>query len=860
MKLFWLLSFQTIKSRPMRSILSMLGIMIGVAGILSLGISNQAAMSSIKSLFEQSSGKSDLMVSPASGEQGFSESVLSKVANIAGIQYAAALVKVNTILADQQQPDSLQISFFGSSNNSMLLYGIDPALDFTIRDYKVTQGRFLDPNQGNFEIVLVENLAEEEDISLGDRIKILSPNGIERFKVVGLIAREGVGQTNNGNFGVIHLGSAQKAFNRNGVYDQLDILLQSSIEGAQLETKRLEIQKRLGDDLAVTYPAGQGQRMSQMLSNYQIGLNFLSAIALFVGAFLIYNSFTMTIVERTREYGMLRTIGMSKQQVIRAVLFESLIMGIVGSLLGIIVGIFGARQLAGLLSTLLNMDLTTGMEVPVGLVFLSLLVGIGVTVLSALIPALQAGKISPIAALRIRGLKKDGWLVRKGGIIGAAMLLISSVLLIWNPIPNDPLFRIGSMTVFLMFTGVTLIIPSTLTWWQKASYALMKRIYGSSGIIGNRNLERAKSRTTLTVTALLVGVAMIIIVQAMTSSFAVDLKAWINAYMGGDLYITSYVPLRSEVSRQLGSIEGVVAAAPVHYQNVELMLPDRTFEKLTFMAVDPSTYTKATSFVFTGANGDSQQALTQLNQGDSMFVSSVLSEKFGYQPGDKIVLKTPAGLKEFNVAGVVVDFYNQGMVITGNWQDMRRYFRVNEISTILIKVQDSVSVETISDTIENLYGKRYHLSIEANTSVKETIFNLMDQAFSMFDLMAVLAVIVSSLGIINTLTMNVLERTREIGMLRAIGMSRKQVRQMILAEAGLMGIIGGILGLLFGIFLSKIFLTGMTAMSGYKLDLIIPLGGVITGLVVSILISQLAALQPANRANKTNILDAIHYE
>ena len=224
------------------------------------------------------------------------------------------------------------------------------------------------------------------------------------------------------------------------------------------------------------------------------------------------------------------------------------------------------------------------------------------------------------------------------------------------------------------------------------------------------------------------------------------------------------------------------------------------------------------------------------------------------------MLKTPAGLKEFNVAGVVVDFYNQGMVITGNWQDMRRYFRVDEISTILIKVQDSGSVETISDTIENLYGKRYRLSIEANTSVKETIFNLMDQAFSMFDLMAVLAVIVSSLGIINTLTMNVLERTREIGMLRAIGMTRKQVRQMILAEAGLMGIIGGILGLLFGIFLSKIFLTGMTAMSGYKLDLIIPLGGVITGLVVSILISQLAALQPANRANKTNILDAIHYE
>lgn len=844
----------------MRSILSMLSIMIGVAGILALSISNEAAMASITALFEQSSGRSDLMITAASGDNGFSSNILRVVSNIAGVRSISPIVKVNTAFPDQQNEEALQVSFFNTAQAGLLLFGIQPDLDLIIRDYKITEGRFLNPDSDNLEIILVENLANDNKIQVGDRVKLLSPNGLETFKVVGLIAREGVGQTNNGNFGVIHLLTAQKVFNRKDVFDQLDIMLQDHIEGNRVEEKRLEIQKRIGTDHAVTYPAGQGQRMSQMLSNYQIGLNFLSAIALFVGAFLIYNAFTMTVVERTYEYGMLRTIGMSKRQVTSTVLFDSVLLGLVGSLLGVAVGILGARGLASLMGNLLGTDLVGTMSVPIGSLFMSLVIGMGVTVVSALLPAIKAGKISPIAALRIRGLKKEGFFSKWGGLIGAALLLISTVLLIWNPIPDDPLFRVGSMTVFLMFTGVTLIIPATLQWWQKATQTIMKKVYGNSGLIGNRNLERSKSRTTLTVTALLVGVAMILIVRAMTSSFAADLKVWINAYMGGDLYVSSSVPLRSELARQLGSIDGVEAATPVHYQSVELQLPNNTQENLTYMAVDPATYTRVTSFVFSGDETNAEQALSQLNAGGTVFVSSVLSEKFGYRAGDQIVLKTPSGLRSFDIGGVVVDFYNQGLVITGNWQDMRRYFRANEVSTILIKVQDEQTISNVQSTIDALYGKRYQLSIEANTAVKERIFNLMDQAFIMFDMMAVLAVIVASLGIVNTLTMNVMERTREIGMLRAIGMTQQQVRQMILAEAGLMGIMGGLLGLVFGIFLSRIFLFGMTAMSGYKIDLVIPIAGIITGLIVSLVISQLAALQPAKRAATINILDAIHYE
>ncbi len=193
------------------------------------------------------------------------------------------------------------------------------------RDYSITQGQFLSGLNDTYEIVLVETYAEDNSISVGEKIRILTPNGIEELTVVGLMEKRGPGLTNNGSFGIIPIETAQKMFNKLSKFDQLDILLNPTIDNSQTEDIRLALQKRLGDMVSVTYPAGQGERMTQMLSNYQIGLNFLSGIALFVGAFLIYNTFAMTVVERTREFGMLRTIGMTRRQIIGQVLLEAIL-------------------------------------------------------------------------------------------------------------------------------------------------------------------------------------------------------------------------------------------------------------------------------------------------------------------------------------------------------------------------------------------------------------------------------------------------------------------------------------------------------------------------------------------------------
>jgi putative ABC transport system permease protein len=414
--------------------------------------------------------------------------------------------------------------------------------------------------------------------------------------------------------------------------------------------------------------------------------------------------------------------------------------------------------------------------------------------------------------------------------------------------------------VFSLFLGAMLVIPVSINAWERIARRPFQFLYGSGGQIGARNLQRARMRTMLTTAALLVGVSMIIIIRGMTSSFAADLKDWMNAYIGGDLYINSSVPMRRELQQRFESLDSVDTAAPIRYLNVSMKFANGSEEQINFMAVDPEAYNRVTNFVFSDPKTDSQKASADLMGGNSVFISSVLAEKYGLAAGDSIYLQTRSGLRPFTISAVIVDFFNQGLVVTGSWTDMRRYYRTNEASTFLLKVKGGHNVPEVLDQIDALYGKRYRLILESNQSIKIRALALMDQSFRMFDVLGIIAVLVAALGVVNTLSMSVIERTREIGMLRSIGMTRWQVVKMILAEGLLLGLIGGFLGILFGVLLTRIFLLSMAAMSGYQLNPIIPVDSLGAGLFIALVISQLAAVLPALRAGRTPVLEAIHYE
>lgn len=854
-------TLRSLWARPARTLLTTFGVVLGVAVILAIRITNLSTLDSISTIFDEASGKADLIViSPEAGSNGFAEGVVRQVETIQDVEAAIPSVQAHTMLADEVPPSQVEVSFFGAVSGGLLVYGIDPALDQEAREYKLVEGRFLLSDLGAYEIVLVEEYALDRKIRVGSDVSILTSQGVETLRVVGLMSREGPGQLNNGAFGVVPLRAAQEIFGRVGDLDQIDIVAAPRVSSAAgLDMLKMTVQGHLGDDYRVIYPATQGRRVTQMLDVYQMGLQSFSAIALFVGMFLIYNAFSMTVVERTREIGMLRTVGMTKRQVMRQILTEAGILGVCGSALGVGTGILLSRGLIRVTELLFAQEVKH-IQVPTDGLMTSVLVGFFVTLVAAGLPAWHAGRISPLEALRIRGSVRDGWFVKRGWVLGVALLILSYLLLYRNPFPPAVAFQTGSAAIFTLFLGATLVIPATVGPWEWLARPGIHGVYGDEGRLGSRNLQRAKMRTALTVAALMVSVAMIIGVRAMTEAFEHDIQAWIDVYIGGDLYVYSSVPMRTDLGRRLEAVEGVAAVTPIRYFDVSRVKPGDADESLVFTAIDPLSYKRVTSFVFAPNQGDAEVLWSQLEAGDAVFISSALSELHGLEQGDTVRLGTRRGEVDFEIAAVVVDYYNHGNVIEGSRRDMRRYFRLQDVSVFLLKLEPGYAPEHVKEHISRIYGERHHLTIESNQAIRSRALDLTSQAFSLFDVLGLISMIVAALGVVNTLSMNVLERTQEIGMLRGIGMTRSQVRKMILAESGMMGLIGGVFGLVFGLFLSRVFLMSIEFMQGYQLTYVLPTEGILIGLLIALVVSQLAALWPARRAARITIIEAIQCE
>jgi putative ABC transport system permease protein len=389
---------------------------------------------------------------------------------------------------------------------------------------------------------------------------------------------------------------------------------------------------------------------------------------------------------------------------------------------------------------------------------------------------------------------------------------------------------------------------------------VVKWIYGNVGSLGSRNIRRSRQRTTLTVAALMIGVSMVIMVRGLTYSFKADLMEWIDSYLGGDILVTSSIPLRIDLVNKIGSINGVEAVTPIRFLDVKWLTPDGENVMINFMGFDPVSYLEVTSFVFSDETTDAESVVRQLQQEEAVMVSSIISERYGLDAGDTIDLRTKSGLHAFKIAAVVIDYYNQGMSIQGSWNIMRRYFRTNTATAFLVNVAEGYSDTEVLERIDQAYGQRNQLILESNMSLRQRTLRLVDQIFSFFDITSLIAVVVASFGVVNTLTMSVLERMQEIGMLRAIGMSRAQVVKMVLAEAILIGFIGDVVGFVAGILLGQVLVIGMGTMSGYELSFAMPSGDVLPILVITLIISQIAAVFPARRAARVKILEAVHYE
>ncbi|TAK13470.1 MAG: ABC transporter permease [Anaerolineae bacterium] len=863
-------ALRNMRQRMGRTLLTGLGIALGVAVVLSIEITNVSTLDTINTVFNLAAGEANLLVSTDNLLAGMGETLpeelVDRMAAFEEVELATPTLRVNTLLASEASEWELEIGFTGAAAGTILqLYGVDVVRDPELRVYKFTAGRL--PSPDAYEAVLPADYAAEKDLALGDDLVLLVPgSGVARLEVVGLLASEGVALFNNGVVAVAPLSVVQELFNHRGEIDEVGLKIVPAIasDPDALDALKDRLEERVGRNARVIYPAARGQLVSRMLASFQAGLQLFSGIAIFVGTFLIYNTFSMTVVERTREIGMMRAIGMNRWHVLGLVMVEASILAVAGSAVGLVFGVVQARALMLVTGAFLAAGDAVITVTPQALLQ-SLFVGIVITLGAALFPAYQATRISPLEALRARA--QTGEKVRPAvWVTGLVMLALGLANIYVIPYRASVYFNILQGSVLLILAGATLTVPLVVKALEGAARPWVRRLYGGEGALGSANVQRSVGRTTLTVAAMIVALAMIVGIGSISISFEDDFTSWINASLGGDLYVTSPVKLRQSFLGQLATVEGVEAATPARFHIVQVAarsLPPETADDddtVYFVAIEPETYRQVSSVEFTSNQGDPEANWQALAGGDAVFLSSQLAETYNLNQGDTIWLKTRRGEKPFRVAGVIVDFFAQGQTITGTYRDLGAYFSEDGADRITVKVAEGYTIDEVSQRIKDRYGEQRNLNVQTTTSFKAQIQGLLDQSLALFDVLSLIGVVIGSLGVVNTLTMNVIERRREIGGLRSLGMTRNQIVRMVLAEAFSLGLMGALYGLGFGFVLAQVMIQSMNSMSGYDLEFVFSPTPFLVGLALAAGISQLAALAPARRGAALNIVEAIKHE
>jgi putative ABC transport system permease protein len=852
------LSFRNLWVRKARTLLTMGGIALGVALVLATSVAAHSAKVSVRQLFEEAAGRANLVVasdSPAEG--GFSEQALRRVQDTPGVAAAAPLVQVATLLAEDADQVSL-VSFINELPVGVLLYGVDSDLDPQVHTVRIVEGRFFDSREDKDKqvIILTQDYAQEKGLAVGEDVELLVTDGTGRFEVVGLMAKEGLGYSHRGRVGLLPLRTAQRVFERGREVDQIDVV---AAQGTDTEQLKADLQATLGRRYAVTYPAARGKLAEQMIARYAQGSDLASTLALFVGAFLIYNTFSMTVLERTRELGLLRALGATRGRVLRLLLAEALVMGALGSALGVCLGLGLAHSLRDVLASYSNVEVVA-FQVPTEGLFLAVGVGIVVTVLAALRPVWRASRVPPVEALRPRATAGERDVAARRIWIGLGVMVLASLAL---SLPMDNSLRVSVIYVStLALLGGGAFLSPVLVRPLERMLRPMVRLWGHEGLLGSANVRRDLGRTALTASALMMGLIMVVGFGAFTASAMADIQRYTDSF-NVDLFVYAPRPLRLHLADQLVTIEGVERVMPVNFILTERVPPpgdpNGAHDALTYTALDISWYDEA-PMLFAAGQGDPQPMLDRLAQGDAVFISTVLAERYGLDKGDTIRLRTPTGEHDFLVAGVAINYASNGLGVFGPWEDARRYFRARHASNFDLRIAPGASVQEVGQRIKERFGKRYHLQVETLEEFQERVLAYSEEAMRYLDLFVLIGLIIAALGVLNTLLVNVLERVREIGILRGLGMTRGQVVKMILAEAGVMGGIGGLLGVFLGIYLSRIFVDMGNTLAGYEWGYVFPGRAIITGLVSALLTAFLAALYPAWRAARLDVVEAIRQE
>lgn len=846
MKIQLTLARRYLAGRRLRTTLTTLAVVFGVMLLFGLGSLAPTVEQAFRRTMAIAAGEVDLTVTHASGA-AFAAGRLDAVRAVEGIALASPSLRQEIVLPA------------GSVANGVTLVGIDPATARSLRDYPLIAGRFLEPGDGA-AIVAPEGLA---GLEVGGALTLPSAQGRTDWQVVGIVTAF------PGEWEVyVPLAAAQQALNLPGQINTIEAVLAAGADPAVVEP-------------AVAAAVGTGFRMEPLEAAGVLGqwsgmvgkvTALIGLLGLIMGVFIVYNTFRTVALERRHDLGMLRALGATRRTVIALVLIEGLIQGLAGAVIGMVLGYSLAwgvlTAIRPLFEGLVRLEIGSP-GITAGLVAQAVALGLGTTLLGALAPALSASRVTPLEALRpATGAVEERRLASRQGIAGLVLLLLAAAGLASGS------YALGVLSTLLVIAGLVLLAPALVRPVAELFGRLLELVFAREGQIARGNMARQPGRAAVTASTVMISLAILLAVVGLMSSLLEGAKALIDRSLGADFLVmppslvlsTGNVGASPALAEEVRALPEIGMATTLRLGQVGVAPAagpkgggdGAEVASVQVIGVDPATFPEIAGLEF--KEGEPDAAYQALAQGGAVILNPILASQAGAAVGDLLRLETPAGPRDYRVAAVALDFLNFKLP-TGylSQADLARDWGIRSDLLLMANAAPGVDRAAAHAAVAGLVAGYPALTLTDASVFKAQMEGLLDQAGSMYILVLVVMAVPALIALVNTLAIGVLERRREIGVLRAVGATRRQVRRMIAAESLLLAALGTACGIAAGLWLGYALVSLVKAVLlpiGYHF----PFAGLLAAVAAGLLLGVLAATIPARQAARLEIVESLRYE
>jgi putative ABC transport system permease protein len=845
------LALRQLRTRPLRSILTAFGIVLGVAMVYGVLLLVGTIRHTFDDLITSAMGRADLVITPKAGM--LPESTAKRARDTPGVAAAGAMVGAAfTRLDSRGEPVK-------GASGRLFVAGYDPD-EMAPYDFRMVSGRSVRTGR---EVILERNWARDRGLSVGEALDVGTPSGPARVRVVGIFRFSSGLSFGGQGFAAMPLGEARRLGQMPSGWGQISIAV---ADRDQVGAVRRRLAAEMGSGVRVQTPEAFGDQIKQQLSALNVVLYFFSGVALFVGGFLILNSFNMTVLQRIREIGTLRTLGATRRMVGRTILVEALGLSVVGIVLGLGLGIGMA---AGLIALMRGLDVPIGsLQVGAGPAIIAALTGVLVTTAGALWPARRAARVPPIQAVLGGAAVRQRPSLRRG-VIGLVLfvpgLLLGGSLWFGNTGSNAAAFGAVALTM-TMFVGMAMAAPFVIMPLVRVLGIPFKRLLPAGGRLAVDAVRSNPARTAATAAALTIGLSVVIVNSAMSASWLGTIRDQIDRNFARDFTVQAEgwtleqgggpgVPKTLE--RRIAAMPEVGAVSPVRSLMMELPGTSSSQQGLA-IAYDPTTYGELDTTPVKGVSR--ARALRDVSRG-GILAGPQYAKAAHLKAGDHVTLNGAEGRRRARVAGVLQEIGEfAGYTMQMSIGTMHAVYGVTTDAQLAVKARSDAGRAVLERRLDGLTRREYpNLELQSAADKKDEVDAQISRQFNFFNAIVAIAVIVSVLGVVNTLAMSVLERTRELGVLRALGASRWQVRRTMLDESLLITVAGALAGLALGALIAFFWVASLdNLLPGMSFRF--PTGTAVMVAIASVVLGTLAAILPARRAARLKVIEALQYE